>query len=147
MQFYHPCWKTVTKVRSIFRSSAEISIEFIDRKLSLERFLWNHRVLFWQYYQKFPPKVRSFCWMIENKQNVMYFSKQTSSQSSCEWFGSSFGTAPELFFRSLNFLRLSSEITYIYFFSGQLVFRNTFSRKIVCRFDLPAKKYFVTFRI
>ena len=68
MQFYHPCWKTVTKFWSIFRSSPEIIIEFNERRLSLERILWNHRELFWQQYQKFPPKVRSFCWIIKNKQ-------------------------------------------------------------------------------
>ena len=33
------------------------------------------------------------------------------------------------------------------FFSGQLVIRKMFSRKVVCSFDLPAKKYLLTFWI
>ena len=56
--------------------------------------------------------------------NRLWVFQKNSSQSSCEWVGSSFGTAPEMFFRGPNFLRLSSEISYIYFFQD-----NWFSAK------------------
>ena len=79
--FTTPCWKSVTKVRSIFLSIPEISIEIIGRRLSLEKFLWNQRVLFWQHYQKFPPQVRYSCWMIKNKQQAVFFSKKILRKS------------------------------------------------------------------
>ena len=63
-----PVLKKCHESSKYFRSIPETSIEFNERKLSPERILWNHIVLFWQHYQKFPPKVWSFCWMIKNKQ-------------------------------------------------------------------------------
>ena len=67
--------KLSRKSEVFFRYSPEHILEVIKSRLSLKMFLWNHGLLFWQYQQKFPPKIDFFSWMIKKKNKLKTFLK------------------------------------------------------------------------
>ena len=59
-KFNNRAAKLSRKSEVFFCSSPEHILEVNKSRLSLESFLWNLGVLFWQYWQKFPPKIDFF---------------------------------------------------------------------------------------
>ena len=134
--------KLSRKSEVIFCSSPEHILEINKSRLSLEMFLWNHGVLFWQYRQKFPPKIDFFFLNDQEKKTSYKLFWKVSSKSSSEWVGSTFGTALKLFDRGPKFLCSKCELSYKNFFSRQLVFRKNFSGEIVCNLTSHPKNLF-----
>ena len=58
-----------------FGSISKLSIEFHKRRPSLKMFLWNYRVLIWQYYQKFRHRSDIYAECLETTIKLFTFHK------------------------------------------------------------------------